>query len=353
MTLTQQPAAPNAVRQSALAANILASMGVPARESFAVHAPDDAFEHGRVVAFNASQFTGNAPVEFLSHYAVRYQEAATGQGGLDDIRRFIAPDVNSNTSQFVEYALYNYTDSLLALDNANDDLRAIGADFPTLRNPPHQLVTQRIANRGIALEVDEDEERLDGDWQQQKVAFLRGVLDRSRLRRTVALFVAGAVNVNRTWDATSDPDSDLVEELEAQTLRASRVVYGPGAWTKRRRALRGQNTPAGYASAKMSLEELAGEFAVEEVQVVRAKYATGSASTGNIVGNQVLLFCAGEHLGRNDFSNLKTFTAPTKTGQRYAVYLRQVGDKRWRIALECYETVAITSTVGLEVITVN
>ena len=63
--------------------------------------------------------------------------------------------------------------------------------------------------------------------------------------------------------------------------------------------------------------------------------------------------CAADNLGRNDFSNLKTFTAPTKTGQRYAAYVRQIGDKRWRIAVECYETVAITSTVGLEVITVS
>ena len=350
MTATQTAPLP-AARQSALATNILASMGVPARESFAIHTPDDAFAHGRVVAFNASQFAGNAPVEFLSNYAVRYQDP--GQTALDDIRRFIAPDVSSNTSLFVEYALYNYTDSLLALDNAADDLRAIGADFPTLRNPPHQLVTQRIANRGIAVEVDEDEERLDADWQERKVAFLRGVLDRARLRRTIALFVAGAVNVNKTWNVGTDPDMDILDELEAQTLRASRIVYGPGAWTKRTRALRAQNTPGGYASAKMSLEELAGEFAVEEVQVVRAKYATGSASTGNIVGSQVLLFCAGDNLGRNDFSNLKTFTAPTKTGQRYAVYVRQVGDKRWRIAVECYETVAITSTVGLEVVTVS
>ena len=92
---------------------------------------------------------------------------------------------------------------------------------------------------------------------------------------------------------------------------------------------------------------------MEEVQVVRAKYASGAATTASVVGSQVLLFCAADQLSRNDFSNLKTFTAPTKTGQRYAAYVRQVGDKRWRIAVECYETVAITSTVGLEVITVS
>ena len=206
---------------------------------------------------------------------------------------------------------------------------------------------------GWPVEVDEDEERLDSDWQERKIAFLRGVLDRSRLRRTVALFVAGAVNVAKTWNGASDPDQDVMDELDSQSLRATRVLYGPGAWTKRSRALRTQNTAGSFASAKMTLEDLAGEFAVEEVQVARPRYTTGTTTSGSIVGSQVLLFVAADNLGRNDFSNLKTFTTPTKTGQRYAVYVRQVGDKRWRIAVECYETVAITSTVGLEVITVS
>ena len=82
---------------TALAANILASMGVSVRESFTIHTPDDAFEHGRVLAFNASQFAGNAPSEFLSNYAVRYQDNNTAQT-LDTVRQFIAPDVPGNNS---------------------------------------------------------------------------------------------------------------------------------------------------------------------------------------------------------------------------------------------------------------
>ena len=75
-----------------------------------------------------------------------------------------------------------------------------------MRHPPHQLVTQRIASRGLTLEVDEDAGCLGAGWPQAKVAFLRGALDRARLRRTVALFAAGAVSVGKTWDAASDPD---------------------------------------------------------------------------------------------------------------------------------------------------
>ena len=67
----------------------------------------------------------------------------------------------------------------------------------------------------------------------------------------------------------------------------------------------------------------------------------------------MLLFCAAEGLSRNDFSNLKTFTAPARDGGRYAAYLQRVGGERWRVGVECHETVAITSPVGMGVITVG
>ena len=128
------------------------------------------------------------------------------------------------------------------------------------------------------------------------------------------------------------------------------MLYGPGAWTCRARAWQAWNTPAGDASAALPLEALAGELAVEEVRVVRTE---GTIEVSGATGNEVLLFCAAADLGCNDFSNLKTFTSPTAMGQRYAVYRQRVGDRRWRIALECFETVAITSTAGLEVVTVG
>lgn len=339
---------PPATTPADLAADILVSMGVPARESFDVRTADDAFAHGRVVAFDAAQFADGVPHVRLSEFAARRQDP--GAELPDAVRRLIAPDVPANRGQFVEYALYNYTDGFLSLDNPVEESRALEADFPALRNPPHQLVTQRVANRGLTLEVDEDEGCLGTGWQQAKVAFLCGVIDRARLRRTVALFVAGAVSVGKTWDASVDPDTDVMAELDAQPLRASRVMYGPLAWSQRARTLRERDADGGTAFATMSPEALAEEFAVEEVQVVRAHSAVSSRRGA---GGQVLLFCAADGLSRNDFSNLKTFTAPAKTGERYAAYVDRVGDKRWRIGVECYETVAITSTVGLEVITVG
>ena len=336
-----------AASQAALTASILASVGVPAREAFEVRPPDDEFVHGRVIGFDPAQFAGGAPDEPLSEHAVRWQDP--GAALPDAVRRCLAPDVPANRGQFVEYALYGYTDGLLSLDNPVEEPRAVAADFPTLRNPPHQLVTQRVANRGLTLEVDEDEGCLGTGWQRAKVAFLRGALDRARLRRTAALFVAGAVSVGRTWDAAADPDADVREELDAQPLRASRVMYDRRAWSQRGQILRTRGAGDGPTPATLSPEELAGRLAVEDVQVIRAHVAADPAGSGG----QVLLFCAADRLARNDFSNLKTFTAPARSGGRYAAYVRRVDARRWRVGVECHETVAITSTVGLAVISVG
>ena len=338
MTATPLPA----TQHAALTAGILASMGVPIREPFAVHPPDDAFEPGRVVTFDAAQFADGAPDDFLSHRAVEGPDP--DPASPDGLRRFLAPDVASNQHGFVEYPLYHYADRP----------RAVGLDFPTLRHPSCQLVTQRIASRGLAVEVDHDAERPDADWRPAKVAFLRGVLDRARLRRTVGLFVAGAVSVGKTWSAAgADPDMDIIDELETQTLRATRVWYGPDAWTRRVQAWRAWNTPDGDASAQRPPEDLAGEFTVEEVRVGRRREPPVPPGVEGAGVRPVLLFCADDGLGRNDFSNLKTFVSPARTGGRYAVYLRRLGGSRWRLGVECYETVAITSTMGLEVVTVS
>ncbi len=321
---------PASTAPAELVADLLDSMGVPGREPAEVRAADDAFTHGRVTAFDPAQFGDAAPHAFLSDYAGRCRDSGTA--GLDALRRFIAPDVPANCGRFVEYALYDEPDS--SSDHPPDDRGEFAADFPTLRNPPHQLVTQRIADRSLAVEVDENTERLGTGWQQVKVAALRARLDRERLRRTLTLLVAGAVHAGKTWDGdASDPDADVADALDAQPLRATRIVYGPGAWARRQRA----------SGASLPLERLAGIFGVEEVQVVRAQ-------VGRPGGSQVLFFCAADGLSRNDFSHLKTFTAPSRTGGRYAAYVSRAGDKRWRIGVECHETLALTSIAGLGVL---
>jgi hypothetical protein len=80
---------------------------------------------------------------------------------------------------------------------------------------------------GLAVEVDEEEELLDADWQQRKVALLLGILDRTELRSALALAVAGATNVNKTWDTTAgkDPDQDIATEINAMQIPPNNIWY--------------------------------------------------------------------------------------------------------------------------------
>lgn len=339
--------------QTALAVNVMAMLGLPASEAFQIHEPDDNFENRRVLAFNASQFSVNAPSEFLSNYAVRYSDP--NQAALSSLREQLAPEVMSNNSAFVQYPVFGFTDAFLAMDNALDVRRGVGADFTTVGNVTHNLATQKMPEIGLAIEVDEEEELLDPDWQQRKVAFLLGILDRTELRQAIALLVAGATNVAKTWDATAgkDPDQDVLTEINAMMIKPNNIWYGPGAWVKRSLSLRAQNLAGQATSSTMTTEQLGGIWNAN-IQVPQPRYASAASTTATIFGSVVMLFTAMPGMSRDDFSNLKTFTAPARTGQRRAVWVRQVGDKRWRIAVSTGKRlVALTSAIGLETITVS
>jgi hypothetical protein len=362
---------------------LAAALGISASESVGIYQPDGGFVHNRVIAFNqnildqgvpvfgegqfrnpvaenqrllavnAAQFGVNNPSEFLTNYAIRYTDPL--QDALRSLREQLAPEVMSNNSSFVQYAVYGFTDAFLAMDNPLDVRRAVGADFTTVGNTSKTLASAKMPEIGLAVEIDEEEELLDGDWQQRKVAWLLGILDRTELRSSLALAVAGATNVNKTWDATAgkDPDQDIATEINAMQIPPSNIWIGAGAWIKRMLAHRAQNTAGGFASASLTPEGVGGLLNAD-VQVPRNRYASGAGVTSQIMGSVVLLFSAMPGMSRDDFSNLKTFFAPARNGQRRAVWIRQVGDKRWRIVVSTGKRlVALTSTIGLETITVS
>lgn len=383
-------------RQRAIALNILTALGVSAQEEVPIRAADQGFalnsvtEYDRHTFLNAplavnvsSVFSGNNPHEYLSQYAVRYVDpnAAT----LDEFTDLLAPPVMSNNSRFVEYAVYGFIDAFLSLDNTADDIRAIGADFPTLRNTRKDLVTQRLNERGLAVEVDEAEEILPGDtnqWQEQKIAWIIGILGRTRLRRSVAAFVAIATAASKIWDATAgkDPDQDMMDELDNLPIRPTDIIFGTGAWSKRSRSHRAQVSAGGFASAgagglapgrataaainaltavRDSAEDLAAMYGVNSVRVSRHRKAATASTISDVIGSLVLMFISQATPSRFDYTNLKTFRAPAlgpqgnPIGSR-AVYVRQIGDKRWRIAVSVgSELVAVTSAIGAECITVS
>lgn len=378
-------------KQQALYRNILALFGVSEHEEMAVNMPG-VYRPGEVtewdragfvnapLAVNASSvFAGNNPHEYLTQYAVRYLDP--NQATLDEFTDLLAPPVMSNNARFVEYAVYGFSDAFLSLDNTVDDMRGIGADFTTLRNTRKDLVTQRINERGLAVEVDEAEEILPGDvneWQQVKIAWLIGIGARTRFRRAVALAVASFTAATKTWTAGSaaDPDQDVMDELDNLPIRSTDIFYGTSSWSKRSRTYRGQATAGAFggvrtaglapgvvgnalAASRDTAEELAGILGVNSVRVSRHRKAATTSTLSDIIGSLVIMFVSMGSPSRFDYTNLKTFRAPALNPQgapigSRAVYVRQIGDKRWRIAVSFgSELVALTSAIGGEVITVS
>ena len=107
-------------------------------------------------------------------------------------------------------------------DGANDDLRAIGGEFPTVIYTGTETHA-RTDNRGLRIRVDVDEvadpaARCAGGvpaYQARVIEKLKRRILRNSLRRTIALLSAAAVNTAKTWDTTAgkDPDMDVISEL--------------------------------------------------------------------------------------------------------------------------------------------
>lgn len=311
---------------------------------------------GRVTGFNASLFDQANFSEELTGYAVGYRDPNDTAETLD----FLAPPTPSPRKP--EYATFENAEEFLS-QGADDDLRGIGADFPTVRRTSDKE-TKKLQNRGLAVELDEDDIEGMPDWQNFYTAWLLRMLNRNSLRRAWALGSAAAVNTDKTWStaAGKDPDKDVETELvtaaDISGIRPNRVLYGDTAWDTRRLSHRAQDSAGGFSSAKMTPEELAGDLSVEGVHVSRSRFAASpTASTlAQIVSNKVLMFFGQAGATKEDPSNLKRFTGRVSArhgGGEVAVHLRQVGDKGWRLAVEKYELVVVTSTLGIRQFTVS
>lgn len=309
----------------------------------------------RITGFNASLFDQSNFSEELTGYAVGYKDPEDPAETLE----FLAPELPSPRKP--EYETWDSPEEFLS-QGPDDDLRGIGANFPTVTRKSDKE-TKKLQNRGLAIELDEDEIEGMPDWQNYYTAYLIRMLNRNSLRRAVTLASAAAVNTNVTWStaAGKDPDKDVESELilsaDVSGIRPNNVLYGDSSWDIRRASHRAQNNAGGYASAKMTPEEVRAYLMVDGVHVSKARFASspGAASLSQIVSNKVIMFYGQSVASKEDPSNLKRFTGRVSArhgGGKVAVHLRQVGDKGWRLAVEKYELLVVTSTLGIRQFTV-
>ncbi len=307
-------------------------------------------QHGVIVAANDALFVEANFSEPLTAYAIGWRD----QQDIEATLEFFAPEVM--VPRRFEYAEFlNVEEFFSELD---DDLRPIGSDFKTVEYTSKKTQA-RVENRGLRVIVDLDQVADQTNWQNNYTAKILRRLRRNALRRAVALISAAAVNTAKTWDTTAgkDPDLDVIQELVIATtasgVGANRVGYGHTAGAKRLLSLRGQNSPAGYTSAGMTPQELAGLLSVDQVLYSKERYQSTASAKSEVVGNLVLMFSALAGADTEDASNIKRFVANVDGGGKVRVYLRQITTKLWEIVVEHYELTKITSTLGIRQFTVS
>lgn len=310
---------------------------------------------GRITAYNASLFDQSNFSEELTGYAVGYKDPEDIEATLE----FVAPETPSPRK--AEYATYKSAEEFLST-LLDDDLRAIGGDFPTLKFTSGKVI-KKLQNRGLAIELDEDEIADFPNWEQHYTAKLLRMLHRNSLRRAVALLAAAAVNTNKTWStaAGKDPDGDVKSELilgaNVSGIRPNRILYGDTAWDIRTTSHRAQNTAGGFSSAGMTPEQAATWLNVQGVHVSRERFAASATATSlsEIVSNKVLMFYAQSNMDKEDPSNIKRLTGRVSErhgGGKVAVHIRIARDKTVRLAVEKYELTVVPAALGVRQFTV-
>lgn len=308
-----------------------------------------AHRHGEITELNADLITEGTYREALTTYAVGFP----GVNFSADLEA-LAPAVP--VARRFDYKAFDNAEAFYS--ELSDDLRAPGGDFKSVEYTSEEI-SAKTQNRGLMVCVDADQVKDMPNWEQTYTRMLLNRLRLNQVRRAITLLSAAATNTGKTWDTTAgkDPDQDVMSDIltahTAAGVRPNRVAYGPTAWSKRVLAHRAQDTAGGYASAGMTPQQVAQFLGVEQVLVCEARYSTSSSAKAEALSNLVLEYNAMGGATVEDPSNIKRFWSPCDNGMELMVHRWDIGPKKLALAVEVYELMKITSTVGIRKLTIS
>lgn len=303
-----------------------------------------------ITAINAAIITESSFQQPLTTFAVGWHD---DEGNLDAESEFFGPAV-----QVPERFTYEQKDNAEQFySDFYDDVRAPRSDFKQVEYTSEKINANTV-NRGLQIVVDIKEANLNG--AEYYVGMLMQRLKRNKLRRKIALLSAGAYNTAKTWDASAgkDPDSDVSGDLitagDTSGVSPNRAGFGLTAWQKRFVSLRAQTAPALAASAALNEEQLAGMLGLDKVLRSKARYTSAADVRSQAVANLVLMFTASAGATKDDSSNIKDFWSACESGGgQYAVHQWNIGSKMVGFAVEHYELIKLTSTLGIRKFTIS
>lgn len=285
--------------------------------------------------FNAANFS-----EALTAFSCGYKDPEDLAGLLE----FIAPAVP--VARRFEFKKARNAECFLSETN---DIRAIGSAFKRVEYTG-ETVNEKTQNKGLTIRVDHDEVMSD-DWQERYVQLLIQRLYRNELRRAIVVLDFAAKTSQVTWNAKSNPDSDLRKMLSVATdasgLRPNRILLGEGAWDMRVNAYESKENPIFLRSADAGPSELARKLLVEDIRVIRARYQAEVGEKSQVLGNAIYAYYARPDITKDEPSNLKRFVTPVGTGTPFRVYVEEQA-KFTDLTVEHYSNIVVTSDLGIQ-----
>lgn len=308
---------------------------------------------GRIYAANETRFIEANFQEPLTVFAQGWKDP----NNIQDTLEAVAPMVPTGR-RFEWFAGVNVEEFLMEMND--DDIRSVGQEFKRVEYTSTKN-TSSTQNKGLTMRVDLDWV-MDGDkivvpnWQELYTAKILRRLYRRELYRAIVLLSNAANNTAKTWDITADPDYDMGATLLTTRTKsgigANRIMVGDTGWLKRFLALRGNNNAAKFASSGLTPEQLASLLGIDKVTVSKERYQSTATAKAEVVGNLALHYHAETGATVEDPSNIKRFVSPTASGP-YRVFVQQVSAKFVDITVEHYSLIAVTSTLGIEKITIG
>jgi hypothetical protein len=309
----------------------------------------DRNETGQMYFANESRFIEANFSEPLTTFATGWKDP----NAIEDTLAHVAPNVP--VSRRFEFAQATNAEEFMS---ETDDVRAIGASFKRVEFTSAK-VNSKTLNKGLTIRIDDDNVNDLPNWQEIYTGRLMRRLLRNELRRAVTLLAAAATNNALTWDTTAgkDPDQDITTKViayqDAAGVAPNRGLYGRIAWNKRQISHRAQNTAGGFASAGMTPDQVAGYLGLDAVRVSNERYQSAAATKTKVVPDIVLIYHAEANQTPEDPSNIKRFVSMTNGGTPFRVYVQRVGAKFTDITVEHYSLVVITSTLGVQKLTIS
>jgi hypothetical protein len=301
---------------------------------------------GPIYLVNEARLTQATFSEPLTAYATGWRDGEN----IEAMLNFIAPAID--VSRRFEFKKADNSEEFLS---ELDDERAIGSSFKRVEYKG-STINSKTLNKGLTRRLDRDD-MIEGQEEQEVRRLMARILRNELRRASTALLAIDSAGTAKTWGSSANPDDDVLASIDlagdAAGIDPNRVLYGKGAWAKRRSSYAAQTTAGANTGISMTPAQVAEVLAVEEVRVTRERYTSSASAKSKIVGAYVVSFFGRNDIGKDDPSCLKRFVSPVQSGGRWGVYREEIGAKFIDITVEHYSQIVATSTVGSKKLTIS